>query len=181
MASRASVVLNEQGSVAATPKVRRDALRAGLEVVARLWHERYKMLKFSNAASRRYNLKPRMGEPGSGRKFKGSYTEAKLKRKANGQGVRAIGETKPFVWSGNSRERARSANKVNAKAASASRGYAESIVDVPTLNLRPKNGRIRLREEFEQVIEEERRALEIEGIKVYQAEVEKSPLVRREI
>ena len=165
----------EEGVLLARPKDQRDALRAAMQAVGDTWDYRYKMLKFRDLAVRRYGLAPRRGEPGSGRAFKGSYAEAKLKRRANGQNVRSIGESKPFVWSGNSRERAQHNARVKATAASSTRGECQNIIDVPTLNLTPEGGRINLREEFERVTDDERAACEAEGLHRFQLELEKKP------
>jgi hypothetical protein len=172
---RLVVTITTEGPTASTASQRRDALREGFAAIARLWDKLYKMLRFSYGARARYGLAPRSGEPGSGRKFKGSYTEAKLKRKTNGAGVRAIGETRAFVWSGDSRAKVKSMHKIVAKAASSSRGYAENIFDVPTLNLTPKGGKIKLREEFQKVREDERANLEGLGARVYENQINKIP------
>lgn len=169
------VTIETRGSAGATPKDRRDALRDAFAYIAGLWDKLFKMKRFLAGAQRRYNLTPRRGQPGSGRAFKGSYTEAKLKRRVNGDGVRAIGETKSFVWSGAVRSKVQGQRKIVAKAASHTRAYAENIFDVPTLNLTPKGGRIKLREEFQRVIEEERRLLEGLGAQHYENNLRRSP------
>lgn len=169
------VTIITAGATAATPAVRRDALREGYRVVASLWDKLFKMLRFLDSATRRYGLTPRMGEPGSGRQFKGSYSEAKLKKKKNGAGVQAIGETKPFVWSGDSRAKVQSMHKIEAIATSSSRGYAKNIFDVPTLNLTPKGGRIKQREEFQTVREDERKLLEGLGAQTYANLIDRTP------
>jgi hypothetical protein len=165
-----TIAVTSQSTIAATPAARNRALRVAFTWIGDAWHKLYKMLKFTNAATNKYGLHPRMGEPGSGRPFKGSYTQAKLKRRRNGQGVQAIGETKPFVWSGKSRSDAKASRKVVATAA---RGFgkADCIINAPTLNLTPKGGRIKQREEFERVTDEERRHLEGEGILIYEIEL----------
>lgn len=162
------ITIKVDGAAAATPKVRRDALRDGFQLIAELWDRDFKMLRFTDAGAKRYHFAPRAGEPGSGRKFAGSYTQAKLRRRKNGQGVQAIGETKPLVWSGDSRNKARAQQKIEARAGSSSRAYARNIFDIPTLNLTPKGGRIKPREEFQRVIESERRYLENRGILRYE-------------
>jgi hypothetical protein len=154
----------------ATPSMRNKALRVAFKWIGDYWHKHYKMLKFLNSATNKYGLQPRMGEQGSGRKFQGSYTQAKLKKRRNGQGVQAIGETKPFVWSGKSRSDAKASTKVSV-AATRGFGKADCIVNAPTLNFRPKGGRVDLRGEFERVTDEERRYLEREGIVIYEIEL----------
>jgi hypothetical protein len=169
------VTIVRDGATNASAKVRRDALRDAYAYIGRMWDKLFKMKRFTDGATSRYHLKPRSGEPGSGRRYKGSYTEAKVKRKKNGDGRRAIGESKPFVWAGDSREKVRNTHKVVAAAASASRGYAENIFDVPTLNLTPKGGTIKPREEFQTVIEEERSLLEALGAGVYENKISQIP------
>lgn len=161
-----AIDITSQSTFAATPAERNRALRLAFQRIGEAWHFRFKMKKFTNSASREYGLSPRKGEPGSGRGFRGSYTEAKLKRRINGKGVRAIGETKPFVWGGKSRDDAKASTKVVARARGGF-GSADCIINAPTLNLKPKGGRINLREEFERVTDKERRELEKYGIKVY--------------
>lgn len=164
-----TIDVTAQNSIVAPPAQRNAALRKAFSFIGESWHNRFKMEKFKDSATRKYGLSPRSGEPGSGRAFKGSYTQRKLRRGSNGQ-TNAIGETKPFVWSGLSRNNARASRKVVAKAV---RGYgsADCIINAPTLNLRPKGGRINLREEFERVTEEERRTLEKDGLFIYGAEL----------
>lgn len=162
-----TVTITRKGHEASGRKEQRDALRDSLEFIGQRHHRLYKMQKFKDSATSRYQLKPRGGEPGSGQQFKGSYTEAKLKRKINGQGVRAIGETKPFVWGGGTRQSAQASNKVEAKARSADRGSCHVVIVAPALNFTPKGGRIKPREEFERIAETERKSQEVEGLKRY--------------
>ena len=170
-----SMTIEQRGAGAATAAARRNALRNAFAYIAGLWDKLFKMRRFQAGATARYSLAPRMGDRGSGRKFKGSYVEAKIRRRVNGDGKRASGENKPFVWSGDSRDRVRQQHKIVAKAASHTRAYAENIFDVPTFNLTPKGGRIKLREEFERVIEEERRLLEDLGAQHYENNLARTP------
>jgi hypothetical protein len=169
------VTITTTGAAAATAKDRRDALRNAFAYIAGLWDKLFKMKRFEYGARRRYKLLPRSGEPGSGKAFRGSYTEAKLKRRKNGAGIQAIGETKAFVWSGDSRNKARQQRNIVAKAASHTRAYAENIFNIPTLNLRPEGGQIHLRDEFQIVIEEERKLLEGLGAMHYENNVNRAP------
>lgn len=158
--------ITSQNTIVAAPAQRNNALRQAFKWIGDYWHKHYKMEKFKNSATKKYGLTPRKGEPGSGRPFKGSYTQAKLNKRSNGTST-SIGETKPFVWSGKSRDDARASTKV---VATAKRGYgsADCIINAPTLNLKPKGGTINLREEFERVTEEERRFVEREAIIIYE-------------
>jgi hypothetical protein len=94
------ITITADGAVAASKSQRQTSLRKAFEYLAGLWDKLYKMRRFEAGATRRYGLAPRKGEHGSGRKFAGSYVQAKIKRRKNGDGVQAIGENKPFVWSG---------------------------------------------------------------------------------
>lgn len=176
-----TITIKRRGVAAVGAKERRDALRKSMQFIGERHHERYKMLKFLDSATARYNLIPRAGEPGSGRRFRGSYTHRKLQRRVNGQGVRAIGETKPFVWGGGSREQARASRKVRATAASASRGKSEVIVTAQNLNFTPKGGRIKPREEFERIAESERKSQEAEGAKHYSQRLGKTRTKKKTI
>jgi hypothetical protein len=175
VANLLKVSIRTEGPTAATAKDRRDALREAFAYLAGLWDKLFKMKRFGPGARNRYRLQPRAGDTGSGRKYKGSYTEAKALRRANGDGVRAVGETRPFVWSGATRSTVQSTHKIVAKAASAERGYAENIFDVPTLNLTPRKGTIKLREEFQRVTEEERKLLEGLGAQHYENNLRRVP------
>lgn len=169
-----TITIKRKGVAAVGKKEQRNALRSSMGHIGERHHALYKMLKFLDSAVSRYGLTPRSGEPGSRHKFKGSYTEAKLKRKVNGLGSRAIGETKPFVWSGGTRQSARASRKVINKAQSAARGSCDVIVVAPLLNLTPKGGRIKPREEFERIAEVERKSQEAEGLRFYREKLAKT-------
>lgn len=149
------------GPSSATDSQRRDALRAAMRTVGLMWHREYKPLKFRNSATRRYDLKPRMGERGSPAPFRGSYTQKKLKK---------FGHTRPFEWSGKSRQSAMASNRVIAKATSSKQGRCEAIVVAPKFN-RSVGQRINLREEFERVLPEEFRALTKEALRAYRSQL----------
>lgn len=143
----------------AGPKVLRDALRSALRGGGEHYKRRFLMLKFTHAAIKRYGLKPRRGQRGSGRSYRGSYVEGKVKRRDNGES-RAIGENKPFVWSGETRSRVRSMARVEAKATNYRSGYAHVIASANQLNRAGTGKRINLIEEFERTAPEEIREVE---------------------
>jgi len=108
--------------------------RAAMNKVGHAWWKLFLPIHFTRRAMQRYGYRPRVGDPGSGRPFKGSYAEAKVKRRENGQGVRAIGENKPFVWSGNSRAQALSQPNINAVRENYRSYRADVFINAPTLN-----------------------------------------------
>lgn len=165
------ITIETTGPAAASKKDRRDILRDSFGYLAGLWDKIYKMKRFGPGAKARYGFAARRGEAGSGRPYKGSYQESKVKGRKNGDGVKSIGEGKALVWSGNSRSQAEAQHKIVAKAASHTRGYAENVFLMPTLNLTPATGRIKLRKEFETVTEQERKSLEGLGALYYENKI----------
>lgn len=131
--------------------VQQQALRAAVTAGGNFYRSRFLMLRFTRAGIRRYGLKPRRGEAGSGRAFAGSYAQGKVKRRENGQGVRAIGENKPFVWSGESRASAKSGSKVKGVANSSRQGRFEITSPTPNFNRQGAAARINLNDEFSRV------------------------------
>lgn len=169
-----TITIIREGYETVGRKERGDAMRASMRFIGDRHHQRYKPLKFKDSATKRYGLKPRGGEPGSGTKYQGSYTEAKARRGVNGQKRRAIGETKPFVWSGGSRASAAASRKVVAKATS-TRGSSEVVINVPIFNIGGSSKRINLNEEFRRVAETERKEQETAGAKKYDRELSRAP------
>lgn len=161
-------------------KERGDALRDSMRFIGVRHHRIYKMRKFTDAATRLYDLTPRAGEPGSGRPYKGSYTEAKVKRGVNGQKVRAIGESKPFVWGGTSRSAAQASQKVEATATS-TRGSSSVIIRTPSFNRGGTKSRINVNEEFRRIAESERKSQETEGLKRYDRNLQRAPRKTKKI
>lgn len=148
-------------------KVRRDGLRVSVKAGGNHYKQRFLMRRFTHAGIKLYNLTPRRGQRGSGRPFRGSYVEAKIKRRENGAGVRAIGENKPYVWSGETRNRVRSMARVEGKAASATRGHWVIIAQARQLNRAGSGKRINLVEEFERTAPSEEREVERVQAKAY--------------
>ena len=115
---------------------RRELQAVGRDAVAfaaeRWWRE-YLPIHFTKRATRLYDYNPRQGEAGSGRAFRGSYSWMKLERMKIA-GKRAIGEVKPLVWSGESRERATSNQNIQATAKNFRTYKADVIINAPSLN-----------------------------------------------
>jgi hypothetical protein len=165
------IIVTRRGVEALTTRQQRDCLRESMRVIAEGWHDNYKLLKFAKSAMRRYNLTPRSGDPGSGRAFRGSYQWAKLKRRKNGDGAQAIGEVKPFVWSGRSRTLAMASRKVVATAKSSTRARSEAVINAPALNFKNPKSKVNAREEMERVIPAETAVLEGDGAREYSNQI----------
>jgi hypothetical protein len=132
--------LEADGLMAATRTDLRNAQRETWSDVGLEWHRTMKAEKFTKAGAAKHNFTPRRGDYGSGVPFKGSYTQAKILRRRNGQGVRSIGENRPNVWSGQSRSQAMASNKVTAKAKSFDQGSVDIHINAPALNFKnPKS------------------------------------------
>lgn len=102
----------------------RDAGREAVRAVGMYWWENYLRLHFENIAYLRYRY------PGRNKK----YEKAKLRGKKSPDGVPAIGEVKPLVFTGRSRERALSSPNVKAKAKTYETYRADVIIDAPAFN-----------------------------------------------
>lgn len=136
------------------------------------------MLKFRTLAVRRYNLKPRRGNPGSGRAFAGSYAQAKVERRrlyAFSNEPLPIGENKPFVWSGRTRASAAASRGIRVFARSAQRASAAAVVRVRQLSRAGRGKRIDLLEEFQRVAPVERQELTPLSERRYDKELARTP------
>lgn len=133
-------------------------MRESIAAAGERWRREYLPIHFTKRATRRYGYTPRGGQPGSGRAFRKSYSWHKLKRGQNGQGVKAIGEVKPLVWSGESRGRARHQSRIKATATS-SKAKAVVTIPAPALNFRGPGSKADMLKEIRTVIPEETRAL----------------------
>lgn len=154
----AKIKVETDGFAAATKGDLRDVQRTTWAFAGKYWHRNYKAVKFTKGAIRRYGYTPRRGDPGSGRRFKGSYQEAKLLKKPFFDGSTAglpIGEVKPLVWSGRSRSLAMAGKKVDATARSSGQGKVDIIIYAPALNYPGPNGRIKMRDEVTATIPQE--------------------------
>lgn len=129
-----NITMIREGVAAFGKQQMRNIGRKAIAAAGLLWWRAYLPIHFTKRALRRYSYHPRQGDPGSGHPFRGSYAESKIKRRKNGQNVQAIGENKPFVWSGRSREQATSAPNVEAKAKNYSTFDAHVKINAPTLN-----------------------------------------------
>lgn len=144
------------------------------------WHDNYKAVKFTRRAYRLYNYTPRKGDPGSGRRFKGSYQEAKLLKKPlfskasdgfDSSAPLPIGEVKPNVWSGQSRASAMANRKVRATARSAGQGKVEITINARALNLHAPRSKVRPHVEVTAIIDPELREMEEVGVNRFDAKL----------
>lgn len=76
-------------------KLMNDILRGAWFLIGVHWHKKMRPKHFTHRGAREYGYKPRGGQPGSGRKFTGSYTSRKLRLK---------GHTRPLEFTGQSRK-----------------------------------------------------------------------------
>jgi len=97
------------------------------------WHRLLRPKHFTNRGATEYGYTPREGERGSGRRFKNSYTAAKLK---------ARGHTRPLVWSGQSL-----ALSQQRRIYATSKGVRVTM-PVRAFNFRPKNSNVDMAREF---------------------------------
>ena len=112
-------------------------LAAGYSTVMGHWHRRLRPKHFTHAGATEYGYIPRRGEDGSGSaRFRGSYTQRKLRK---------FGHTYPLVWSGRSRQQS------NTTRITATAKGGKATYNLPTLNLRPRGGRINMRAEFQEI------------------------------
>lgn len=130
--------------------------RVGMRLVGKVHHRKFKPRKFGPNAEQIYKLQRRAKK----------YRQRKLGRGSNGEGSRALGEDKPFVWSGETRRLALAGNKVVARAPSAARHYVDVKLNTPQLNRKPW-----LREEFERINKNEVAELRKVGIRRYEREL----------
>lgn len=107
----------------------------GFGASLRMWHQRFRHKHFTHAGASEYGYLPRKGEGGIGR-WRGSYTERKLRK---------FGHTYPLVYSGTTR-RLSAITRITTSGKGGKASY-----NLPTLNLRPRGGRINMRAEFQRI------------------------------
>lgn len=165
----AKVRIESDGFIAATGRDLQNTQRDTWAFAGRYWHRNYKAVHFTKRGARLYKYTPRRGEPGSGRRFKGSYTELKLLRKPLFEGStagRPIGEVKPLVWSGMSRSAALASRRVEATARSSGHGAVDIIFAAPNLNRTGK--RINMVDEVKRVHSQEVKQMELVSGKYFE-------------
>lgn len=132
------IVVKKPKSLKIPARLWQDALRVGARAMGQHFKRFMLPLRFTKRGATRLKYAPRSGEPGSGRAFRGSYTWKKMRRHENGQGVRAIGETKPFVWSGRARNAARNSSRVQVASPGRGRAWAHVAFGPTEIQRNPK-------------------------------------------
>lgn len=120
--------------------------RAAIGEAGALWWKKYLRLHFMNTGRWRYNYEPRG--------FK--YNKRKRERDIIG-GVRSLGENKPLVWSGRTRESATRTKTIETVARNYKNYEARVIMPAPALNFQPV-----LREELTRLHPQEIKMMEKE-------------------
>jgi hypothetical protein len=120
-------------------------LKAAWQKVGEYWHQHFREEHFKNSAMSRYGYTPRRGESGSGRPFKGSYTQKKLAIKKH---------TRPLVWSGESMRR------MEQRDVRARKDGVRIHLHAPVFNFHPAMGRVDMAREMTRVTDAEFRELE---------------------
>ena len=139
--------LTQLGAMGIKPAAAKRIVRRVNKSIPVGWLTVYLPRHFGNQATRRYGYTPRSGERGSGRPFKGSYTQHKL---------RTHGHTRPLEYTGGSRRSAETNNRATSTINSASavmpgaRGY----------NRRYSGSKINMNQELTRVLEEENQNLD---------------------
>ena len=111
-------------------RIVRNSLRLALQE----WRRSILPVHFTAAGARKYGFRARTRK----------YRERKQREK---------GHSRPMVWSGESEERSRRARITT----TSRRGFA--TVNAPTLNLRPKGGRIDMRDELSRLTQQDERTM----------------------
>lgn len=115
----------------------RDIGRQAIEASVRYWWEHYLPLHFEQSAHFRYGYLARNSK----------YNNAKLRRATwqDSEG-KALGEVKPLVFTGRSRDRALSSPNIRAKAPTFERYEGSAIINAPAFNF-GSGKRINMRDE----------------------------------
>ena len=125
-----------------------EAVRRVNATYPQAWLVNFLPRHFTNAATRRYGYAPRAGEKGSGKRWKGSYTQRKLRKFHHTRPLEATGEGVASVKS------SRRATATTRRATATMRG---SVFNFPA----PRGGKHRLmRHEIETVLDSEQQQLE---------------------
>lgn len=149
MAGIMAVTIEYEGLLTLKQREINQIVRSGMSKVGHTWRANYLPEHFTKRGARKYNYKPRAGETGSGRRFKGSYAQRKLRDKSH---------SRPLVFTGRGAAEALASRKVVAKAT----GKKASVtVPLPRkFNFRPKGGRIHMGRELTTTTRDEDMALE---------------------
>lgn len=114
-------------------KQMRGLLKDGFETIGSEWHRRMRPKHFSRAGAREYRYTPRVGEPGSGRRKAGSYTQEK---------ENAFGHSRPLEFSGLSKR------LVSVKDVRANSKGGRVFMNAPAFNFKNRFSKINMRAEM---------------------------------
>lgn len=146
------ITITRSGLLAIGKKGFRDAGRAAIEAVGRYWWAKYLPLHYTNIAYLRYRYAARDKRTAELKRERKEWPFGENREKA-------LGEVLPHVWSGRSRERALSTEKVRAKATSFEKYHVDVIVDAPAYNF-SAGKRINLRKEVTTLSTQEEKTLD---------------------
>src|SRR5262245_52096293 len=135
---KASITLD--GIVALTPEQIRAIGRKALRAVGRRWIDTMLPIHFTNAAFSKYGYQPR-----------NEYYRRRKRTRREITGVTPIGEDKPLVWTGRSREGAQRARFKLENSGSTTTAAGEVIINAPALNFRPTGSTINMLDEVTRV------------------------------
>lgn len=121
------------------------------------WLALHLMNHWTKSGARKYGYAPRSGEPGSGRQFRGSYTERKLAQQLH---------TRPLEYTGRGRAMA-----VAGKKARGRRRGASAVLPAPVFNRPTQNPDINMRRELTTITPDESVVHESEAQKRLGAEL----------
>jgi hypothetical protein len=122
--------------------------RLAIEAAASYWFDNYLPLHFQNIAYRRYSYASRSTV----------YNESKAKRRKYDD-TQALGEVKPLVFTGRSRESALRSPNIKAKAPNYQSYRADVIIDAPAFNF-GVGKRIDMRDEVTRFTPQEEKTME---------------------
>ncbi len=126
-----------------------EAGRLAIQAAAQYWFDSFLKLHFENIAYRRYRYANRNRK----------YEESKVKKRKADDGLHALGEVKPLVFTGRSRERALSAPNIKAKAPNYQTYRADVVIDAHAFNF-GVGKRIDMRDEVTRFTPQEEKTME---------------------
>lgn len=143
------VEMSVSGVEALTTRQINGVVRDAMEDVGKRWRSRYLPEHFKNSATSKYGYAKRKGESGSTRRFRGSYTQRKLKK---------YGHTRPLEFSGKGKREALQNENIQAFATSRS---ARVEIRLPQkFNFRHPLSQVRMADEIRATTASELRDLE---------------------
>ncbi len=167
MSVKASITID--GVAGLKPNQVRAAARVAMQAVGDYWIKHFQPRHYQANATALYGYAPR------------SATYRRRKRAfAEFAGVRSIGEDKPLVWSGRTRELAKAA-RTEAKAPSSTRAYADVIINAPALNFKGGVSKIDMRGEATRVLPAEAEVLAALFVGVFERELTRLGKAKRRL